>query len=495
MPDIETINKLDTKSVGFFHFKKFDSSDYLLTNEIGSYVFLKENDLKRFITGDLKKKDKIYQELKDKLFIKDDKYESNLVDKFREKYRFLNFGPSLHIIVVTLRCNHKCIYCHASAGNSTDKSLDMDLETAKKVVDTIFKANNDAVAIEFQGGEPLLNWPVVKFIVEYALEKNKLEKKDLSLRLVSNFSLLDEEKMNYLIAKGVNFCTSLDGDEATHNFNRSYGCGNSFSQAVTWIKKINAAYEKKYKGKKRNYFRVGAVITVSRKTLDTYKKVIDTYIDLGFKNIYLRYLNPYGFAAKAKEKIWYTAAEYLDFYKKSLDYILEQNYNGKHFYEVTAVAYLIKILANKDGNYLDMRSPCGAGIGQLAYNYNGDVYTCDEGRMLARMGDQMFKLGTVKKDSFENLINNNLCKSICLASCTSALAGYADSVYQPYLGVCPVYNYSVYNNIFTAPRANYKYQIDEAIIEYLFQKLKNHKNEDIFKEWVKKSKPGNVFNN
>ncbi len=490
MLDLKTINNLNKEKVGFFRFKKFDKDNYLLTNDVGKYVFLAEADFKKFITGKLKKQDKVYKELKENLFIKDDSYQPELVSQFSQKNNFLNYGPSLHIMVVTLRCNHRCIYCHASAGDVKDKSLDMDMPTAKNIVDLIFKSNNQALAIEFQGGEPLLNWPVVKFVVAYAREKNKLEKKDLQLRLVSNFSLLDQKKMKFLMDNQVLFCTSLDGDEETHNYNRIFTEGNSYTETVKWIKKINQAYKDKYKGKKKNYFRVGAVITVSRKTLKNYKKVIDTYLDLGFKNIYLRYLNPYGFALQAKEKIWYTAEEYIDFYKNSLDYILEKNYQGKHFYETTAITYLFKILLNKDRNNFDIRCPCGAGIGQLAYNYDGDVYTCDEGRMISRMGDDMFKLGTVAENNLEELLNNNLCKSICLASCSNGLPGYEKNVYQPYLGICPVYNYSVYNNIFQAPQNNIKFKIDEAIVEYLFTKLQNKKNKDIFEEWLRKSVPG-----
>jgi len=494
MLDLKTINKLDANIVGYFRFKEFDDS-YLLTNEIGDYVFIGENDFKKFITGKLNKQDKIYKELKDKWFIKDKDYGNGLINKFQERYHFLRFGPSLHIVVVTLRCNHRCIYCHASAGDRGDKSLDMDLATAKKVVDTIFQTTNDAICIEFQGGEPLLNWPVVKFIISYALEKNKLEKKNLIFRLVSNFSLLDEEKMKFIMDNEVNFCTSLDGDEETHNFNRVFTGGNSFKEVTKWIKRINQAYQEKYQGKKKNYYRVGALITVTRKTLENYKSVIDTYLDLGFKSIYLRYLNPYGFALRAKEKIWYTEAEYLDFYRKIFDYILKKNYEGKLFYENMAVTYLRKILLQEEPHNLDMRSPCGAGIGQMAYNYNGDVYTCDEGRMISRMGDEMFKLGNVKENSFEQLINNNLCKSICLASCTFGLPGYSDNVYQPYLGVCPVYNYSLYSNIFPAMKNNFKGQIDEQILDYLFEKLRNKKNNDIFLEWCKVARPRPKKNN
>lgn len=489
MLDLETIKKLDNNKTAFFRFKKFGGNEYLLTNDVGMYAFLKEKDFKDFIQGKLKPKSLVYQKLKDNLFIKDDDYLPQMVAKYKDKSEYLKYGPSLYIIVVTLRCNHKCIYCHASAGNQADTKLDMDLATAKKVVDAIFKTPSKYIAIEFQGGEPVLNWPVVKFIIQFAQEKNKLEKKNLLMRLVSNFSLLDDEKIDFLIDNNVQFCTSLDGDEKVHNYNRIYSQGNSFAQTVSNIKKINNKYKEKFSGKKKNYFNVGAVITVSRKSLANHKSIIDTYLKLGYRVIYLRYLNPYGFAANARENIGYQAEEFIDFYKKTLDYILEKNYNGRFFADKTAVTYLAKILYGKDVNNLDMRSPCGAAIGQIAFNYNGDVYTCDEGRMLARMGDETFKLGSVFDNSFEQLVNNSLSKSICLSSCTSGLPGYEDNVFQPYLSICPVYNYSVYNNIFPACPTNMKFKIDEAIINYLFQKLQNKKNEDIFREWVKKVEP------
>ncbi|MBD3359212.1 MAG: His-Xaa-Ser system radical SAM maturase HxsB [Candidatus Buchananbacteria bacterium] len=490
MLDLQTIKKLNDKQAGFFRFKKFENDNYLLTNDIGHYIFLPETDFKKYIHGRLDKKSKLYQKLKQKLFIKDEDYLKNFIWQYRQRNSFLKYGPSLHIVVVTLRCNHRCIYCHASAATCKDKKYDMDLKTAKLVVDTIFKSNNNAICIEFQGGEPLLNWPVVEFIINYAQEKNKLEKKNLIFRLVSNFTLLDQKKMNFLMTNEVNFCTSLDGDESTHNYNRIFTDGNSYKETVKWIKKINQAYKDKYKGKKKNYYRVGALITVTRKTLANYKQVIDTYIKLGFRNIYLRYLNPFGFALQAKEKIWYNPKEYIDFYKKAFDYILEKNYQGRHFYESMAATYLRKILNQEEPNNLDFRSPCGAVIGQLAYNYNGDVYTCDEGRMIARMGgDEMFKLGNIKKNSLEELINNDLCKSVCFASCVDGLPGFSENVYKPYLGICPVYNYSVHGNIFPAMKNNFRWQIDEAIVEYLFTKLQNRKNQDIFQEWVKKSKP------
>ncbi len=65
---------------------------------------------------------------------------------------------------------------------------------------------------------------------------------------------------------------------------------------------------------------------------------------------------------------------------------------------------LDKVLNAHDPGYLDMRCPCGASIGQIAYNHNGDLYTCDEGRMIGWTGDDIFKTGNVFKDSYSSIM-------------------------------------------------------------------------------------------
>lgn len=71
------------------------------------------------------------------------------------------------------------------------------------------------------------------------------------------------------------------------------------------------------------------------------------------------------------KKLWYSWEEFIEFYKKSMDYILELNKKWVEFRENLSTMYLSKILTDKDPNYLDERSPCGACIWQIAYNYDG----------------------------------------------------------------------------------------------------------------------------
>ena len=87
----------------------------------------------------------------------------------RRKRRFLDYGPNLHMLVVTLRCNETCVYCHASRANMDAVHTDMTPEIAEKAVDLALRSTSPFITIEFQGGEPLVNYPVVREVVEYAI--------------------------------------------------------------------------------------------------------------------------------------------------------------------------------------------------------------------------------------------------------------------------------------------------------------------------------------
>lgn len=474
LPKIE----VNSKKVGFFRFKELKNNKYLLTNELGEYIICSSQKFKDFLKGKIKETDPLYIVLQEQGLIRDKMDFPTLTSEYQKKNLFLWQGPSLHIIVVTLRCDHKCVYCQASSRGLGEKGYDLDLESAKKTVDIIFKSPSKSIAIEFQGGEPLLNWSVVKFIIEYAQEKNKAEKKDLELRLVSNFTLMDNTKLDFLAENCVTLCTSLDGPEELHNKNRIWSEGNSYKQTIKWLKKA----QKVYKGKLANKFRPGAVLTVSRLSLKYPKEIVEEYINLKVEGIFVRPMTPLGMAKERWQRIGYSPEEYLKFYTKLLDYIISYNLKNPktRFHENYAKIMLAKILTEYDPNYLELRSPCGAGIGQLLYNYDGKIYTCDEGRMV---GEETFCLGDIKKDSYRDIIAHPTVKSLCLASCLDGLP--CDScAYKPYCGVCPIYNYATDGSIFSQMPLNERCRINKGIFDFLFDKMQNKKIKKIFTKWA-----------
>ena len=463
---------------------RFIGDSYVITNDQAEYHILEPDELQAFMEGTLKLESETYQQLAAKGFIRSELDQERAVEKYREKNQFLFNGPSLHIVIVTLKCNQSCSYCHASRVGLNDNSTDMTPETAEKFVEFIFNSTSPTITIEFQGGEPLANFDVVKQIVSSANERNSIFGKKLTFSMVSNLSLMDDEKLRYLIENRIQVCTSLDGPEELHNSNRILRGGNAFAESIKWMKKINEAY--KDLEFDSQLYSVEALHTTTRDALGQWKEIIDTYVENGCSAIFLRPINPFGFAIAARDKIAYEPEEFLDFYRKSFDYILELNRQGTQLLERTAAIFLTKILTPGDPNFLDIRSPCGAGIGQIAYNYNGKIFTCDEGRMVATMGDNAFCLGEIDSTSYNETVTHETVRALLIASCLDGQPDCDCCAYKPYCGVCPVYNYTEQGDIFGRMVTNARCKIMMGIQDHLFNTLNSASEQDleILKRWT-----------
>ena len=470
---------------GSHFFEPLSGGKYLITNFIGKHNILTKKQYNDFLSGDIIKDKKLYADLTKKGFIRNNMDFERLIDDTRKRYSYLFCGPSLHILVITLRCNHRCVYCHAgSPGVEGGESVDMSKKTAQKAIDFIFKANTPSITIEFQGGEPLLNWETLSFAIAYARKKEReLKKKKLTLALVSNLSLLDRKKLTYLIKHRVDICTSLDGPKPLHDGNRVYLGGSSYDVVTQKAARIKREYKKI--SSRREGRDVQALMTTTKRSLPYATKIVDEYVRQGFEWISLRPLNTFMLPKQTIGDIGYGWEEYVHFYKKAMDHIIALNMRGVHLKERTAWTILKKILFHEDPNYLEMRSPCGAAIGQLAYNYNGDIYTCDEGRMLARNGDNSFKLGNIQSASYKKIMNCEITKSACLASWLDGIPGCNDCAFQPYCGTCPVANWSSYGTLFPPMITTNNCKVQKELFRYFFEKMQNKRVKKLFLGWIK----------
>ena len=134
------ISRLDAAKTGFFRFRRLDGR-FLITNDFGRWCFLTDAEFQDFISGKLDQSGALYGRLASDGFIRDRMDFQALTEVWRKRNLFLWQGPSLHVVVVTLRCNHRCLYCQANSVAMKDSSCDMSLETARKVVDRIANKN------------------------------------------------------------------------------------------------------------------------------------------------------------------------------------------------------------------------------------------------------------------------------------------------------------------------------------------------------------------
>jgi His-Xaa-Ser system radical SAM maturase HxsB len=457
---------------------------YVVTNDHGAYAFLDDDQLQALVSGRVKPGTPLADELSDKGFLVGETDVDAVARDYDRKVAFLYRGPVLHIMVVTLRCNQVCSYCHASRANMKETETDMSIPTAEKVVDMAMRSPSDTITIEFQGGEPLANWETVKHVVEYGSAKAEELGKRVMFSLVSNLSLMDEEKLAYLIAHRVQISTSLDGPQDLHDKNRHLGKSSAYEKTVFWMSRINQAYVDA--GLDPKLYHVEALATITREHLGRAKDLVDEYVKQGCRAVFLRPLNPFGFAKNTEGMVGYMGADFLKFYNEALDHILELNRQGVEILERLAAIFLTKILTPDDPNYLDIRSPCGAGIGQIAYNHDGSIFTCDEGRMVYQMGDEVFKIGQIGSMSLRDVVTHETVKSMAVASTLDSIPGCATCAYKPYCGTCPVYNYTEQGNIFPQNATNQRCVIYMGVQDRIFGHLMSDDDEikEIFHRWV-----------
>lgn len=131
--------------------------------------------------------------------------------------------------------------------------------------------------------------------------------------------------------------------------------------------------------------------------------------------------------------------EFVAFYEQALDYILELNVAGEPFEETYASILLRHIMTPFHSGYMDLRSPAGAGLGVLVYNYDGQVYPADEARMAAETGDSRFSLGRVG-DSLDSLLSSPAMQWLAKGSVAERLPGCSTCAFVPFCGSDPVYH-------------------------------------------------------
>ena len=473
------------ETLGPFNFRDFGSW-VLLTNDWGRWLMLDKPDFERFLAGRVPAGDPLRTELSSRGFLRDEMDFPDLAASFVKQTAFRRVqGPSLHMIVVTLRCNQKCRYCHSSVVEPHRTDTDMDLETARRTVDFIFSTPNPAICIEFQGGEPLLNWPVVKFITRYARAKAKAQDRRLIMALVNNFTLMTDDKLDFLTEHGVSICTSLDGPADLHNANRPFvGGGEAQPKVVSWLKKIMALA--KADGIRRPYL-PSALMTTTRLSLSRGREIVDLYAELGMEQVFLRPLSPIGYAKRVWHEIGYEPADFLRFYEETLDYILELNEKtgGNSIMERNALILLAKIVKGEDPGFMDLRWPAGAVLGCLAFNYDGRIFVSDEGRMVDHQGDPIFQVGTVA-DSWEAVLSHPTARACAASSTLETQPMCQQCAYKPWCGVEPVFHYEMQRSIAGRIPESPWCLVHMGVFDAIMKRLRDPRARRIFDRWIER---------
>jgi His-Xaa-Ser system radical SAM maturase HxsB len=355
-----------------------------------------------------------------------------LLSQIRTRKRYLQGGPALHIFVVSLRCHHSCGYCQVSRQDLSQSAYDMSASASDLAVERLFEWPSPTLTIEFQGGEPLLNFKRLRALTESIRARNVDEGRELKFVIASTLHDLTEEHLDFFREYGFQLSTSLDGPEWLHNANRPRSERDSYRRTVEGIERARRALGQDA---------VSALTTLTQRSLSAPHQIVDEYRKLGFRSIFLRPLSPYGFARKTGPRIGYSLREFFAFYRVALDHILSINRQGYAMEEVYASLIASQLLTPFSHGYVDLRSPTGAGLGAVVYDYDGQVYPSDEARMLAAMGDHTFALGRIDQPIAEWLESPAM-EKLLTAGVAEALPSCSDCAFVPLCGADPVDHYA-----------------------------------------------------
>lgn len=336
-------------------------------------------------------------------------------------------GPSLHIIVPTLQCAHSCKYCQVSR-SLEDMGHTMSLEDLDNTCTTIFESPSKTLTVEFQGGDPLLRFDLVKHAILRIEALNSTEGRTLRFVVATTLHQLDDEMCSFFKAHKVFLSTSVDGPAALHNKNRPTPTRNAYERTIAGVELAQSTI---------GHDHVSALLTATKESLQQPEEIVDEYVRLGFRDIFLRPLSSYGFAKRNQSVLGYSMEAFTLFYQRALERVIHWNQKGVELREVYASIILNKVLSTFDGGYVDLQSPTGAGQSVIVYNYDGYVYPSDEARMLAETGDLSLRLGKIGQ-SLEALQSSQVQKDLIDASLVDSVAGCKDCAYNLFCAPNPV---------------------------------------------------------
>ncbi len=460
-------------------FTPLDDERHVVTNMAGEFLTLQRATLEAFVGGTLDTADPIYSDLKSGHFLMDGDSSVGidlLALKVRTKLAPLANSTGLHIFVTTLRCEHSCPYCQVSRANDDRTEFDMSETTALRALDLVFRSPSPSIKIEFQGGESLLNLPLIRFIAGEATRRNRTEGRDLAFVIATNLAVLTDEALELCDEYGMLLSTSLDGPADLHNKNRPRPGGDSHERAVQGIHRARAAL---------GFHRVGALMTTTVASLPRVRDIVDEYVSMGFGGVFLRPLSPYGFAIKTKSYQSYDQSKWQDFYFEGLDYIIKMNRSGFTFIEHYAAMILKKMLTPHQTSYIDLMSPAGIAIGAMVYNYDGTVYASDESRMLAEMGDKTFALGNVHTDSYSDIMLSDKLLGPLEQSFAASVPGCSWCAFEPYCGADPVFHYATQGDAVGKKPLSAFCNRNMAIFRGLISRMESDpETREIFERWA-----------
>jgi His-Xaa-Ser system radical SAM maturase HxsB len=459
-----------------FNFRQLKDDSVLISNLANIYHVLPSNfDLNKLVNNPTSLDSESIKSLESKLFIStsedfDTKAQLTASSFTKSIHKDLS-SPRLIMIVPTLRCDHHCTYCQVSRVNQDVDGFDLPLSAIPSLIKFIRKIELPPYKIEFQGGEPLLAFEFIKEF--YKQMEQEITMDDFSVVIATSLSLLNEDILDWCEGKSINFSTSIDAGKKAHNRHRKLITKDSFELTQKSIQRVD---HRLGKGK------IGTVTTVTHDGLLGFDELVDTHLALELNEMFVRPVSSYGFAIPKQAKD-ITISEFMDFYRKLIYRVLEENKQGVRIIEHFLLIHFKRLINSKDGMYVDLMAPAGYTKNSILIDYTGNVFGSDEARMVYRKyGFNDLIIGNINKDN--QILNTEFSEEMLVNSFNFDVPGCADCVYQGSCGSDPIYHLQEFGEPI-GNKSNSRFcQLHKSVFDFVFELLKDDSNKSILEGWL-----------
>lgn len=333
--------------------------------------------------------------------------------------------PVHHIVITTKRCNLACAYCHvAVVPPSAGKGFDLSEATADAILDFMAQSNQTEMGLEFQGGESLLNGRVLRHFIEKARSRFSAEGRRLYISVQTNATLIDDEWMTFFLAHEVRIGTSLDGPAEIHDAGRPF-VTKSVGRQVGSHRIVQEKVER---------FRLPTLPTIHRHSLPAWREIVDAQLATGNDVVAFQSVYPINNAAKNWADVGLEPDAFQKVYAEVVAYLKSLWRDGWYPLERRFQLALRKLVSGRDVDFADFGNPCGMVHSQIAYDVNGDIFTCDEGRDFPE-----FKIGNVATHGYSEVVFGKATQRLKALSIPNDPECRV-CAYRPYCSTCPVYD-------------------------------------------------------
>jgi radical SAM protein with 4Fe4S-binding SPASM domain len=313
--------------------------------------------------------------------------------------------------------------------------------------------------IEFQGGEPFLNFPAIVQMVEAINRLNSSNLKKISFGVVSNLMVVRDDQLQYCVDNKIKIAYSLNGPQPLHDLFRITRSGSGSHEAV--IRRINDI-KLRFPGLLASY----PLCVVTDTNVTQLTNMADYYFDLGYTELGLIHLKNLG---NARGKVRFDMRSFVPHYFKLLDHIYDKNRRSPDSWYSERIAKLAlqKILLPSNPLFVDWRNPIGYFSNCIIYDTDGEILPVDEARSLK----EIFSLGNVRTATYDELIRKRSSFDIINLSIRDRDSVCRECTYNPYCGVSPVLHYAKTGKLAPEPHVSDECVLVMAVFDWMFKKL------------------------